>query len=264
MKYKIDDKVLIKSLDWYYKISKNGDMYCGTMQFMPYMSEFCGKTVTISNVNEEDNYYEIQEDNGENGWTDEMIEDFDNNFKKDMENEMLNIDGAEIALPKGYEFHDENGNVINAKKVILVEKPTQYPKTYAECCRVLDMEENINVHFGFIDADGNKIKSPSNYHCRTIIAFECLRKLFVCRDAYWKIAGKEMGLDKPWEPNWGSEYNKVEIYGIVIRRNGEVSKAELRLSSYRNPFVFPTEKLRDDFYNNFKSLMNECKMLLLL
>lgn len=76
MKYKVGEKVLIKSLDWYNenKTSDFGDIDCGTMPFMNYMIEFCNRIVTISNVDSIDECYEIEEDNGLNGWTDEMIE----------------------------------------------------------------------------------------------------------------------------------------------------------------------------------------------
>lgn len=45
------------------------------------------------------------------------------------ENEKL-----EITLKKGYEFKDDNGNVINTQKIIMEKKKKAYPKTYEECC----------------------------------------------------------------------------------------------------------------------------------
>ena len=33
-------------------------------------------------------------------------------------------------LPEGYIFKDENGNVINATKIVLEKKKKEYPKTY--------------------------------------------------------------------------------------------------------------------------------------
>ena len=76
MKYKVGDKVRIKSLDWYNEnaTSDFGDIDCGAMPFMNDMIEYCNKIVTISNVNYKDEYYEIEEDVAANGWTDDMIE----------------------------------------------------------------------------------------------------------------------------------------------------------------------------------------------
>ena len=43
----------------------------------------------------------------------------------------------EIRLPEGYIFKDENGNVINATKIVLEKKKKEYPKTYEECNRIM-------------------------------------------------------------------------------------------------------------------------------
>lgn len=29
-----------------------------------------------------------------------------------------------------------------------------------------------------------------------------LQTLLICRNAYWKMAGEQMGFGKSWEPNW--------------------------------------------------------------
>ena len=82
-------------------------------------------------------------------------------------------------------------------------------------------------------------------------------RLIICRDAYWKIAGEEMGLGKPCEPDWKNlEQEKHCIWvdvGSIILRDG-----------YRcqHILVFPTAEMRDAFYENFEELINECKELL--
>ena len=43
----------------------------------------------------------------------------------------------EIKLPEGYIFKDENGNIINATKIVLEKKEKEYPKTYEECDKEL-------------------------------------------------------------------------------------------------------------------------------
>ena len=42
---------------------------------------------------------------------------------------------------------------------------------------------------------------------------ENLQTLKICRDAYWKIAGEQMGLGKPWEPDW-KEYHRHWSYAV--------------------------------------------------
>ena len=46
----------------------------------------------------------------------------------------------EIKLPEGYIFKDENGNIINATKIVLEKKKKEYPKTYEECCEILGVD----------------------------------------------------------------------------------------------------------------------------
>ena len=81
-------------------------------------------------------------------------------------------------------------------------------------------------------------------------------KLKRCRDAYWKIAGEKMGLGKPWGPDLENEelyciqnYNKQ----IVIGRTN---------TAFNKFLIFPTEEMRDAFYENFKDLIENCKELL--
>ena len=69
LKYKVGDKVLIKSLDWYNE-NKNETGRIGI--FIPAMSRYCGKIVTIKRVEEEFERYLMSE--CPFYWTDEMIE----------------------------------------------------------------------------------------------------------------------------------------------------------------------------------------------
>lgn len=64
-----------------------------------------------------------------------------------------------------------------------LHKP-KYPKTYVECAKILNC-----FSAAYIDGYKNAL-------------FEKLQELIICRDAYWKIAGEQMGLGKPWEPDW--------------------------------------------------------------
>ena len=76
MKYKAGDKVRIKSLDWYNKNKdKTNEIECDSVYFIPDMTIFCNKIVTISSVwSNTLEVYHIKEDNGRFNWTDEMIE----------------------------------------------------------------------------------------------------------------------------------------------------------------------------------------------
>lgn len=74
MKYKVGDKVRIKSLDWYNQNKdKDGFVRCGDKVFDNYMSVFCGSIVTICGIFPYCGY-DVREDMQCRTWTDEMIE----------------------------------------------------------------------------------------------------------------------------------------------------------------------------------------------
>ena len=117
---------------------------------------------------------------------------------------------------------------------------SKYPKTYEECCKVMDWNHR----------DYDRVGYKSELLCK-------LQVLFLCRDAYWQIAGEEMGLGKPWEPDWSTEYETkyvIEVYRNKVRTNSQ---------GYSNTILaFPTAEMRDAFYENFKKEIEICKELL--
>ena len=241
MRFKVGDRVLIKSIDWYNENKDNyGDIRLGGTFFRDFMSQFCGSVVTIESIRLviDTMCYKIKEDNGFYCWVDEMIEGL-------VEEEVGLVDNFssrwvnEFNLPDGYIFKDENGDVINATKIVLEKKKKEYPKTYEECREIL--KEQADVTYG--------------YKKDVLHSFQ---KLLICRDAYWKIAGQEMGLGKPWEPDWGNPDH--DSYPTITRCGGKI----IRTTIYTHdcPLAFPTEEMRDAFYENFKELINECKELL--
>ena len=145
----------------------------------------------------------------------------------------------EITRNEEYEFRDENGNVINATKIVLEKKKKEYPKTYEECYKIMGVKLSDCYIQGY--------KSP---------LLEDLQELLICRDAYWKIAGDEMGLGKPWSPN---DANYVTgRYCIFVHQGNIICSTPAEDCS----FTFPSAEMRDAFYENFKELMDSCKELL--
>ena len=150
--------------------------------------------------------------------------------------------------PEGYQFVDENGNVINAQKIALEKKEKIYPKTYDECCQVLGIEvRDFDILYNMLDT------SEKNYCNNLDRLLNTFRKLLICRDAYWKIAREEMGLEKPWKPTMETVY--------CISRNDNVIKCSYR-GGKSNILEFPTPEMRDAFYENFKFEIEICKGLL--
>ena len=83
MRYKVGDKVLIKSLDWYYEHRDRIDQIdCGNACFVHNMTTLCEKIVTISSILPALGVYRIEEDDDGFNWTDEMRDTFYENFKE--------------------------------------------------------------------------------------------------------------------------------------------------------------------------------------
>ena len=255
MKYKEGDKVRIKSLDWY---NENKDEYgyvrLGDYLFTPDLAKYCGEEFTISHTTQFTLPTYVMIGNGHE-WSDEMIEGLVEAEEIEFTEEdkywcdiMSESDPTTYVLPQGYQFKDENGNVIEAKKIVLEKKP-KYPQSYEECCKVLDIDDRELVFNGEYRA--------SKLYWKQLGRLNILNKLLICRDAYWKIAGEEMGLGKPWEPDW-SDYENIKY--IIGGYDGEIGKDQNH--HIHKILAFPTEEMRDAFYENFKELIEECKELL--
>ena len=142
--------------------------------------------------------------------------------------------GLEVVVNDRFELKEDNG------KFYIIKKQLQYPKTYEECAQILLERASVRNDIGY---KGDLIVT--------------LQKLLVCRDAYWKIAGDQMGLDEPWKPDWlNTEQDKFVLYthNNVICLN--------RFVLGHNVLAFPTAEMRDAFLENFKELIESCKELL--
>ena len=217
--------------------------------------------------------YSMIEDDNVNDWTDEMIEGLvedgtkygtasnpieiksnANCLTRERVDELATKIDKELPsgnqniweLPDGYQFVDENGNVINATKIVLEKKKNEYPKTYEEC---RDYIESCHIEPFCADLVATGYKSK---------LIESFARLLICRDAYWKIAGEEMGLGKPWEPDYTNAAEKKFAIWVdfgEIKMGGAFTTTQMVLS-------FPTEEVRDAFYENFKEEIEKCKELL--
>ena len=243
MKYNVGDRVRIKSIDWYNE-NKNEDGNIplientnSSFNFIKVMRGLCGKVMTISSVSS--HYYDMVEDNCEYCWTDEMIEGLVEEKPSNENKEqllMIRPYTMEIVSHKDYEIIQRDS------KFFLEKKKKDYPKTYEECCAVI----GISRHDVEIDL-------PQPYQQKMFNFF----KLLICCDAYWKIAGEEMGLGKPWEPDFTDKYSKSYV---ITAASGIIHTTWTNKQSYI--LAFPTEEMRDAFYENFKKELEICKKLL--
>ena len=110
----------------------------------------------------------------------------------------------------------------------------QYPKTYEGCAEILLERASIRNDIGY---KGDLLVN--------------LQRLLICRDAYWFIYNN-------WKPTHKSGCDNT-IY-TIHRFNEEVIKSA---TSHRHSLLeFPTEEMRDEFYENFKTLIFACTELI--
>ena len=143
----------------------------------------------------------------------------------------------EVELNLGdYEIEIRDG------KTFAVKKKPKYPTTYEECCSVLGMTYDYP----------NIIKvSIDEYDI-----YSSFIRLIRCRDAYWKVAGEQMGLGKSWEYDMA----KDEFSSAITYRYGLIQTNEVRYNNHI--LVFPTAEMRNAFYENFKNLIEKCQKLI--
>lgn len=151
----------------------------------------------------------------------------------------------EIILPEGWEV-----DKIESGKIILKEVKFKYPKTWEECASQLKEREFINTNSKVcenftVDPDKSDINFlPSGYGKKVL----ALCQLLICRNAYWG----------DWRPKL---LNRVHVimYG---RSCGKLTILKIYSVGFNRILCFPTEEMRDTFYENFKDLIEEAKELL--
>lgn len=146
----------------------------------------------------------------------------------------MTIDGNKILPPNGY-LIGKITQVDNGLLVEYVKKQPQYPKTYEECCELLFPN---SIALGKVLTSG--------YNCELLKKFV---ELLICRDAYWKMSGN-------WSPDWQDSNFKycIKSLGVDVVKGSEATICCI--------LAFPTEEMRDAFYENFKELIELVKELL--
>ena len=141
------------------------------------------------------------------------------------------LDEVEIVLGDKFELKIEDGKYYAVRK-----KPKKliYPTTYTECKNMIPK----NVYYGYS-------------------MFMTLQNLIICRDVYWQIYGKQTGLGEPWKPDWSNDdETKFCIYTTQNIISLDIFGVDNKI------LAFPTEEMRDAFYENFKNEIEQCKELL--
>lgn len=126
-----------------------------------------------------------------------------------------------INVPEGF-----NVKVFDDHIELVKEK--RFPNTHVKCCEVLGLSE--------VDMCNNS-KYANKLHT--------LNNLLTCRDAYWK-------LENNWKPDWSDvEDYKYAIYFL----NGEIKFGIFTIGTHL--FVFPSEEMMYEFYDNFSFMFED-------
>lgn len=249
--FKVGDKVfLYDNITEGYVTGMKWDEDKGTVKYCVYTSSECWcdvKELLKWNANDcKDRMEEIKSKREYN----ELRMPLDDDDKLATE---ATIMGKKILPPNGY-LVGKITQIDNGMLVEYVKKKPVYPKTYKGCCDILLIPPYYNLKYHTYEHCYNEY-ATSNTLLSLQDKLNTLGKLIICRDAYWKIAGEQMGLDKPWEPDFT---NDEERYGIYTTSN-KVVKDFCGVGNVNIILTFPTEEMRDTFYENFKDLIGQCK-----
>lgn len=122
-KYKVGDKVVVKSLDWYNKNKDAGGVVRVPCSFVKDMQQFCGKTLVIRGVN----VYSYYVEGNSYLWSDEMFEGLAGKISAYLETKDIKD------LPKDFA---ECANLLYISEDVLVGKCRDALSTEAEKLRI--------------------------------------------------------------------------------------------------------------------------------
>lgn len=137
----------------------------------------------------------------------------------------------QIKIPQNYDAHLDD-NILTLKKI-------KYLTTYNDCFNYLKTKDAID--------DLNAV------HGHMSIELSKLQKLLICYKAYMKYCDD-------WKPNWRDNSDKYVITHFTDEFNDCIVCETVQYSS--KILAFPNANIRDEFYKNFESLINSCKLFI--
>ena len=153
-----------------------------------------------------------------------------------------------IDIPEGYEIDIEE---TKKQKGVVVLRKRLRPTNYAELLRVYKDKKSFSYSAAFGEVVEGEFEGFIGFgefeDKETAEAFAALWTLLSYRKAW---IGN-------WEPDWKDL--DADKFVIVVNKNEITNDTRFFVSC---PLSFPTEEMRDDFYESFKHLLEVAKPLL--
>ena len=161
-----------------------------------------------------------------------------------------------INIPEGYEIDREKSTErqivlkkIKSKKIVL--KKIERPRTWEEYCDKMKGKTSY-----YVSSYDYEVKSSLFGDTPLVEEFDN-KEDAVAFDAFCKLRKMRKDWVKEWKPDWTNIYQPK--YAIANSSNKLVDCTCREIS---HPLSFPTEEMRDEFFNCFKDLLEQAKSLL--
>lgn len=151
-----------------------------------------------------------------------------------------------IEIPSGYEIDLEQSN-LSEGKVVFKEAKKQLPKTWKEFGKIKGYYVNAFSHpisFESNASDENRNVFPTSELAEASIAMAQLSQL---REVY----------RQGWKPNWEDAMQKK--FSLRFDSDRLVKGEQYTVAKF---LIFQSEEIRDEFLNNFASLIETAKPLM--
>lgn len=156
-------------------------------------------------------------------------------------------DKKTIDIPEGYEIDIEETK--KQKGVVVLRKQLK-PTNWAELVRMCKGKES----FWYYTPTDEVVKGQFE-DCIAFGEFED-KETAEAFSALWKLLSYRKAWIGEWKPDWTSCDAK---FIIITNKNNIENSLNYNIS---NVMSFPTKKMRDDFYESFKHLLEVAKPLL--
>lgn len=149
-----------------------------------------------------------------------------------------------IQVPEGYEIDRENSTF---EKIVFKKEERKLPKKWEDLYEVkgwfVDFHSDVVTSGSMRTADSVKNRFPTKEEAEACLA---LAQLCQLRDRY----------NDGWKPDWEDSYVKYILYYW----GDDITKTHC--TNARTLLSFKTQKLRDEFLENFRDLIETAKPLL--